>query len=66
MTQRDTKIVGKSYSPGPPSQRCLSHIGQLGCVYRSCDHNRNKKVTLQDWMTCLVDQTEAWFHSFMC
>ncbi|TWW78284.1 hypothetical protein D4764_11G0004050 [Takifugu flavidus] len=59
----------KQYPPdsyGGDEWMVPTSLSQLGCVYRSCDHNRNKKVTLQQWTTCLVDRTEAWFHSFMC
>lgn len=38
----------------------------LFCVLRSCDYNRNKKVTLTEWTSCLVDRSEAWFYRFMC
>uniref|UniRef100_A0A3P8UZH9 SPARC-like 2 n=1 Tax=Cynoglossus semilaevis TaxID=244447 RepID=A0A3P8UZH9_CYNSE len=31
----------------------------------SCDYNRNKKVTLTEWTSCLVDRSEAWFYRFM-
>ncbi|KAJ4948237.1 hypothetical protein JOQ06_019773 [Pogonophryne albipinna] len=33
--------------------------------FQSCDSDRNRKVTLQEWTTCLVDHTEAWFYHFM-
>lgn len=32
---------------------------------QSCDRNRNRKVTLQEWTACLVDRSEAWFYQFM-
>ncbi|XP_062864118.1 testican-2 [Trichomycterus rosablanca] len=28
---------------------------------QSCDSNRNKKVTLSEWTSCLVDRSERWF-----
>ncbi|XP_068184219.1 SPARC [Antennarius striatus] len=30
--------------------------------FLSCDRNRNSKVTLEEWITCLVDGPEAWFY----
>jgi len=36
------------------------------CVCRSCDKNKNKKVTLREWTSCLVNRSERWFQDFMC
>ncbi|XP_056148273.1 SPARC [Lampris incognitus] len=33
--------------------------------FQSCDRNRNRRVTLQEWTSCLVDRSEAWFYRFM-
>ncbi|XP_067093065.1 SPARC-like protein 1 [Osmerus mordax] len=33
--------------------------------FKSCDQNRNRKVTLREWTSCLVDRSETWFHSYM-
>ncbi|CAB1312744.1 unnamed protein product [Coregonus sp. 'balchen'] len=35
------------------------------CSDRSCDRNKNSKVTLHEWISCLVDRSESWFYSFM-
>ncbi|XP_041803848.1 SPARC isoform X1 [Chelmon rostratus] len=34
-------------------------------IRRSCDRNRNRKVTLREWTACLVDRSETWFYRFM-
>lgn len=41
----------------------LTSPSQLGAVYWSCDPNETKKVTLEKRATCLLDHTEAWFHT---
>ncbi|CAL8369166.1 unnamed protein product [Gadus morhua 'NCC'] len=33
--------------------------------FQSCDSNHNRKVTLPEWTSCLVNRSEAWFHRFM-
>ncbi|KAJ8391771.1 hypothetical protein AAFF_G00085430 [Aldrovandia affinis] len=42
-----------------PLERCARRFLQ------SCDADRNRKVTLQEWIGCLVDQSERWFQDFM-
>ncbi|KAM3605966.1 uncharacterized protein V6R79_008067 [Siganus canaliculatus] len=43
-----------------PMEHCAAQF------FQSCDRDRNRKVTLQEWTICLVDRSEAWFYSFMC
>ncbi|XP_037398188.1 SPARC-like protein 1 [Pygocentrus nattereri] len=33
--------------------------------FQSCDQNRNKKVSLKEWTSCLVNRSERWFQGFM-
>ncbi|KAF6736313.1 SPARC-like protein 1 [Oryzias melastigma] len=33
--------------------------------FKSCDRNKNRKVTLKEWTNCLVDRSEDWFYHFM-
>ncbi|XP_066549280.1 SPARC [Amia ocellicauda] len=33
--------------------------------FQSCDSDRNRKVTLQEWTGCLVDRSEDWYQDFM-
>ncbi|XP_036403055.1 SPARC-like protein 1 [Megalops cyprinoides] len=42
-----------------PLERCARPF------FRSCDRDRNRKVTLQEWIACLVERSERWFHDFM-
>ncbi|XP_061084833.1 SPARC isoform X1 [Conger conger] len=42
-----------------PLERCARRF------LRSCDSDRNRKVTLQEWTGCLVDRSERWFQDFM-
>ncbi|KTG37640.1 hypothetical protein cypCar_00000295 [Cyprinus carpio] len=65
--------MGERYTPAAPSQSCLTHTqrtqlveyGVCVCAHRSCDKNKNKKVTLSEWTSCLVDRSERWFQDFM-
>ncbi|KAJ8013940.1 hypothetical protein DPEC_G00035060 [Dallia pectoralis] len=41
----------------------LEHCAAL--FLQSCDSNKNSKVTLAEWIACLVDRSERWYHSFM-
>lgn len=43
----------------------MTSLSQVGCFFRSCNPNRTKKVTLQEWAACLLDRTEAWFYTFV-
>ncbi|KAJ8360149.1 hypothetical protein SKAU_G00166740 [Synaphobranchus kaupii] len=42
-----------------PLERCARRFLQ------SCDTDRSRKVTLQEWTACLVDRSEIWFQDFM-
>ncbi|XP_075894531.1 uncharacterized protein sparcl2 [Nelusetta ayraudi] len=42
-----------------PMKHCASKF------FRSCDQNKNKDVTLQEWEACMVRRTEDWFHEVM-
>ncbi|XP_064173825.1 SPARC isoform X2 [Anguilla rostrata] len=42
-----------------PLEQCARQFLQ------SCDTDRNRKVTLQEWSACLVDRSERWFQDFM-
>ncbi|XP_047009730.1 SPARC [Ictalurus punctatus] len=33
--------------------------------FKSCDSNRNNKVTVSEWISCLVDRSEQWFNEYM-
>ncbi|KAM6956114.1 SPARC-like protein 1 [Aplochiton taeniatus] len=33
--------------------------------FQSCDRDRNRKVSLREWTSCLVERSETWFHGFM-
>ncbi|KAM9434112.1 SPARC-like protein 1 [Clarias gariepinus] len=33
--------------------------------FKSCDKNRNNKVTVNEWISCLVDRSERWFNEYM-
>ncbi|XP_016124243.1 SPARC-like protein 1 isoform X1 [Sinocyclocheilus grahami] len=41
----------------------LEHCAQR--FFQSCDKNKNKKVTLREWTSCLADRSERWFQDFM-
>lgn len=45
---------------------CVTLICVCVCVCRSCDQNKNKEVTLQEWEACTVRRTEDWFQEVMC
>ncbi|CAG6016742.1 unnamed protein product [Menidia menidia] len=56
LSRRDLR---KLHYKRMPLEHCATSF------FRSCDYNRNKKVTLKEWTTCLVDRSETWFHHFM-
>ncbi|KAJ1143568.1 hypothetical protein NDU88_009875 [Pleurodeles waltl] len=44
------------------------HLPMEHCAkpfFQSCDTDRNKKVTLEEWLFCLVDRSEMWYEEFM-
>ncbi|XP_058255929.1 SPARC [Hemibagrus wyckioides] len=41
----------------------LEHCAKA--FFRSCDRNRNNKVTVSEWTSCLVDLSEQWFNEYM-
>ncbi|KAM9848014.1 SPARC-like protein 1 [Aulostomus maculatus] len=57
LSRRDLRKLGYKQMP---LEHCAAQF------FQSCDHNRNRKVTLHEWTTCLVDRSEAWFYNFMC
>ncbi|XP_016124284.1 SPARC-like protein 1 isoform X2 [Sinocyclocheilus grahami] len=58
--------MGERYTPAAPSQSCLTHTQRTQLAERrSCDKNKNKKVTLREWTSCLADRSERWFQDFM-
>ncbi|CAK6953035.1 SPARC [Scomber scombrus] len=56
LSRRDLK---KLHYKRMPLEHCATQF------FQSCDRNRNRKVTLQEWTDCLVDRSEAWFYHFM-
>ncbi|XP_069467190.1 SPARC-like [Ambystoma mexicanum] len=44
------------------------HLPMEHCAkpfFQTCDTDRNKKVTLEEWLYCLVDRSEIWYEEFM-
>ncbi|KAG7463091.1 hypothetical protein MATL_G00191730 [Megalops atlanticus] len=56
LSRRDLR---KLHYKRMPLERCARPF------FRSCDRDRNRKVTLQEWIACLVERSERWFHDFM-
>ncbi|XP_067372657.1 SPARC-like protein 1 [Channa argus] len=56
LSRRDLK---KLHYKRMPLEHCATPF------FQSCDGNRNRKVSLKEWTTCLVDRSEAWFYHFM-
>ncbi|XP_055782461.1 SPARC-like [Salvelinus fontinalis] len=56
LSQRDLR---KLRYKRMPLEQCANFF------FQSCDHNKNSKVTLHEWISCLVDRSEIWFHNFM-
>ncbi|XP_041921698.1 SPARC-like protein 1 [Alosa sapidissima] len=56
LSRRDLK---KLYYKRMPLEHCAKRF------FQSCDKNRNKKVTLREWTSCLVRGSEGWFHRYM-
>uniref|UniRef100_A0A3Q2D6G7 SPARC-like 2 n=1 Tax=Cyprinodon variegatus TaxID=28743 RepID=A0A3Q2D6G7_CYPVA len=56
--------MGQSSTPTALPQTCLSHA-QRTQLAKSCDRNNNKRVTVREWTSCLVDRSETWFYHFM-
>ncbi|KPP70282.1 SPARC-like protein 1-like [Scleropages formosus] len=55
LSHRDLKKLHYKQMP-------LEHCAQR--FFNSCDSNGNRKVTLQEWIGCLVVRTETWFQDF--
>ncbi|XP_026045093.1 SPARC-like protein 1 [Astatotilapia calliptera] len=56
LSRRDLK---KLHYKRMPLEHCATPF------FQSCDRNRNRKVTLNEWTACLVDRSEAWFYQLM-
>ncbi|XP_076843916.1 SPARC-like protein 1 [Brachyhypopomus gauderio] len=56
LSRRDLK---KLHHKRIPQEHCAT------AFFQSCDRNRNKKVTLREWTSCLVNRSEKWFQNFM-
>ncbi|XP_028845722.1 SPARC-like protein 1 [Denticeps clupeoides] len=56
LSRRDLK---KLQYKRMPLEHCANRF------FQSCDKNRNNKVTLKEWTSCLVSRSERWFHHFM-
>ncbi|XP_028323856.1 SPARC-like protein 1 [Gouania willdenowi] len=56
LSRRDLKKLHYKRMP-------LEHCATL--FFQSCDRDRNRKVTLREWISCLVDRSEDWFYKFM-
>nr|XP_029135006.1 SPARC-like protein 1 [Labrus bergylta] len=56
LSRRDLRKLGYKRMP---LEHCATQF------FRSCDLNKNRKVTLREWTACLVDRSEAWFFNFM-
>ncbi|XP_031434927.1 SPARC [Clupea harengus] len=56
LSRRDLK---KLHYKRMPLEHCAKRF------FQSCDKNRNKKVTLKEWTSCLVKGSERWFQHYM-
>uniref|UniRef100_A0A3P9I628 SPARC-like 2 n=2 Tax=Oryzias latipes TaxID=8090 RepID=A0A3P9I628_ORYLA len=56
LSRRDLKKLQYKRMP-------LEHCAEP--FFKSCDRNKNRKVTLKEWTNCLVDRSEDWFYHFM-
>ncbi|KAL4640972.1 SPARC-like protein 1-like [Arapaima gigas] len=59
---RDGKLSRRDLKKLRYKQMPLEHCAQR--FFQSCDSNGNRKVTLQEWIDCLVLRTETWFRDF--
>ncbi|XP_030643351.1 testican-3 [Chanos chanos] len=55
LSRRDLK---KLHYKRMPLEHCAKRF------FLSCDKNKNGKVTLREWTSCLVDRSELWFQNF--
>ncbi|XP_048862413.1 SPARC-like protein 1 isoform X2 [Brienomyrus brachyistius] len=55
LSRRDLKKLRYKQMP-------LEHCAHR--FFQSCDSNSDRKVTLKEWIACLVDQSEDWFQDF--
>ncbi|XP_052009044.1 SPARC-like protein 1 isoform X2 [Xyrauchen texanus] len=60
---RDGKLSRRDLRKLHYKRMPLEHCAQR--FFQSCDKNKNKKVTLREWTSCLVNRSERWFQDFM-
>ncbi|XP_073725834.1 SPARC-like protein 1 isoform X1 [Misgurnus anguillicaudatus] len=60
---RDGKLSRRDLRKLRYKRMPLEHCAQR--FFQSCDKNKNKKVTLTEWTSCLVNRSERWFQDFM-